>query len=76
MLEEAGKLVLHVPSGPGFTDEVARHICETHDLIQLSHCQETGVRRYLRASEFEPQVAVELELQTGVFAFTQQVSSP
>jgi len=33
LLEEAGKLVLHVPACPRFTDEVARHIGETHDVI-------------------------------------------
>ena len=74
MLEEAGKLVLHVPPGPPFTDEVARHICETHDLIQLSNRQKTGIRRYLRAPELQPQMAVEMELQSSVFTFTHRVS--
>ena len=55
--------------------QVGSHVGESHLLVELSNCQEAGVRGYLRSPEFEPQTAVELKPNVPVLRFTRWVFS-
>src|SRR5450759_1236262 len=71
--EQARYPVLDVLARPPLDYQIPCHLGRTHHLVQLSYCQKTGVRSYLRSPELQPQSAVELKPNVPVFQGTRWV---
>ena len=71
--EQRHQLVLHVATAPALLQTGSCRLRQSQGIIQLTACQESGVRGDGSATKFQADSAVELELQRGVGAFTHWV---